>query len=102
VENHEVTRAAMLLTPEPLKNERTEAFQFHRSPQGRGDMKGEGKYRAFYDDIVANKQIWMDFFDLRGNALQAEHTCAILVRMLLRQLLLLQLARPTIYAFVTF
>jgi hypothetical protein len=102
VENHKVMRAAMLLTPERLKNERTEAFKFHRSTQGRGHMKGEGKYRAFYDDIVASKQIWMEFFDLRGNALQAEHTCALLVRMLLSQFSLLQLAHPTKYAFVTF
>jgi hypothetical protein len=43
-------------------------------------MKGEAKYRALYDDIVANKQIWMAFFDERDNYMHAEHTCGILVR----------------------
>ena len=55
-------------------------FDFFSSSQGRGQYKGEGKYRALYDDIVANKPIWMSFFDEKGNILQAEHTCAILVR----------------------
>ena len=68
------------------------------SSQGRGQYKGEGKYRALYDDIVANKPIWMSFFnekdniivakkpiwmsffDEKDNILQAEHTCAILLR----------------------
>ncbi len=39
--------------------------------------------RALYDDIVASKETWMTFFDERGNALQAEHTSALLVKMLL-------------------
>ncbi len=58
-------------------------------------MKGEGKYRALYDDIVASKETWMTFFDERGNALQAEHTSALLVKMLFDsdQLQLEQLAR---------
>ena len=58
-------------------------------------MKGEGKYRALYDDIVASKETWMTFFDERGNALQAEHTSALLVKMLSdsHQLQLEQLAR---------
>ena len=45
-------------------------------------MKGEGKYRALYDDIVANKQLWMAFFDEKDNYIHAEHTCDILVRMI--------------------
>ena len=37
---------------------------------GRGNFKGEGKYRAYYDDIVASKQLWMAFFDdTEGNPL---------------------------------
>jgi hypothetical protein len=58
-------------------------------------MKGEGKYRALYDDIVASKETWMTLFDERGNVLQAEHTSALLVNMLSdsRQLKLEQLAR---------
>jgi hypothetical protein len=58
-------------------------------------MKGEGKYRALYDDIAASKETWMTFSDERGNALQAEHTSALLVKMLLDsdQLQLEQLAR---------
>ena len=60
---------------------------------GRGNMKGEGKYRALYDDIVANKQLWMAFFDEKDNYVHAEHTCGILVRMLLRSTL--QLTRAT-------
>jgi hypothetical protein len=46
-------------------------------------MKGECKYRALYDDIVANKQQWMAFFDERDNYVHAEHTVDILVRMIL-------------------
>jgi hypothetical protein len=49
---------------------------------GRGNMKGEGKYRALYEDIAANKQQWMAFFDERDNYVHAEHTCGILVRMM--------------------
>ncbi len=45
-------------------------------------MKGEGKYRALYDDIVANKQLWMAFFDEKDNYMHAEHTCGTLVRMM--------------------
>jgi hypothetical protein len=63
---------------------------------GRGNMKGEAKYRALYDDIVANKQLWMAFFDERDNYVHAEHTCGILVRMLLpSKLKPLQLTRAT-------
>jgi len=54
-------------------------------------MKGEGKYRALYDDIVANKQLWMAFFDAKDNYVHAEHTCGILVR----KLKPLQLKRAT-------
>jgi hypothetical protein len=50
---------------------------------GRGNMKGECKYRALYDDIVANKQLWMAFFDEKDNYVHAEHTVDILVRMIL-------------------
>ena len=53
-----------------------------RVSNGRGNMKGEGKYRALYDDIVANKQLWMAFFDEKDNYIHAEHTCDILVRMI--------------------
>ena len=59
-------------------------------------MKGECKYRALYDDIVANKQLWMAFFDEKDNYVHAEHTCGILVRMLLpSKLNPLPLARAT-------
>ncbi len=57
---------------------------------GRGNMKGEAKYRALYEDIVASKQIWMAFFDERANYVHAEHTCGMLVRTL--ALNLIQLA----------
>jgi hypothetical protein len=41
-------------------------------------MKGESLYREYYDDIVANREKWMDFFDYKENSVHAEHTCGIL------------------------
>jgi hypothetical protein len=40
----------------------------------------EQKYRILYDDIVANKQMWMDWFDIRDNYRHVENVCGILVR----------------------
>ena len=65
--NHATTFQAQLISP---------------LSHGRGNFKGEGKYRAYYDDIVASKQLWMAFFDVRANYVHAEHTCGILVRLL--------------------
>jgi hypothetical protein len=35
-------------------------------------------YRAYYDNIVENKSLQMEFFNERGNSEHAEHTCGIL------------------------
>ena len=47
-------------------------------PKGRGNLKGESLYKDYFDDIVANREQWMVFFDHRENAVHAEHTCGIL------------------------
>jgi hypothetical protein len=51
-----------------------------------GDLRShegyrEEKYRLLYDDIAANQEMWMDFFDDKFNYRHAENTCGILVRM---------------------
>lgn len=43
-----------------------------------GNMKYEGSYKAYYDDLLAYESIWMSFFDHRDNYEHAEHTCGIL------------------------
>jgi len=35
-------------------------------------------YRAYYDNIVENKSLQMEFFNERGNSEHAEPTCGIL------------------------
>jgi hypothetical protein len=40
----------------------------------------EEKYRILYDDIAANQEMWMEFFDDKFNYRHAENTCGILVR----------------------
>jgi hypothetical protein len=47
-------------------------------PGARGNMRGEASYRAYYDDLVVDRSIWMAFFDERDNYQHAEHTCGIL------------------------
>lgn len=42
----------------------------------------EEKYRILYDDIAANQEMWMEFFDDKFNYRHAENTCGILVRTL--------------------
>jgi hypothetical protein len=41
----------------------------------------EEKYRALYDDMKANTQLWMHFLDERSNYNHAENICGILVRL---------------------
>ena len=44
-----------------------------------GNMKGEGAYRAYYEDLAGpDRGLWLGFFDHPGNSEQAEHTCGIL------------------------
>lgn len=54
---------------------------FSRSPRtskSLGNMKGEQAYRDYYDDIVADREKWMAFFDEKENFQHAEQTCGIL------------------------
>lgn len=41
-------------------------------------MKGEAKYREYYDGILQEKDVWMNFFEHPGNMQHCEHTCGIL------------------------
>jgi hypothetical protein len=63
-----------------LKQAAVNAFQtgFSSSGTGRGNFKGEGSYREFYDDLEDNKEQWMSFFDVAENYEHAEHSCGIL------------------------
>lgn len=44
----------------------------------RGNFRGEAAYRAYYDDLVADRASWMRFFDHPLNMDHACNTCCIL------------------------
>jgi len=48
------------------------------SSGGRGNMRGEQAYRAYYDDLEDNREQWLAFFDIHQHHMDAEHTCGIL------------------------
>ncbi|KAJ1471750.1 hypothetical protein T484DRAFT_1976931 [Baffinella frigidus] len=48
------------------------------SAGGRGNMRGEQAYRAYYDDLEANREQWLAFFDMHQHYGDAEQTCGIL------------------------
>ena len=63
-----------------LKQAATNAFR-EGAPalEGRlGNFRGERAYRLYMEDIEDNRAEWMAFFDHKGNAEHAEHTCGIL------------------------
>jgi hypothetical protein len=64
----------------PLKQVATIEFKTGPATRAgaRGNMRGEASYRAYYDDLVADRSIWMTFFDELDNYEHAEHTCGIL------------------------
>lgn len=43
-----------------------------------GNLKGEKSFRDYYEDLEANKDQWLSFFDHPGNCEHMEHTCGIL------------------------
>ena len=43
-----------------------------------GNFRSERAYRTYYDELSLNNEIWMAFFNERGNHEQTEHTCSIL------------------------
>ena len=55
-----------------------EFLQGASSRSKRGNMKGEQAYREYFDDLVANREAWLLFFDHPQNYEHAEHTCGIL------------------------
>lgn len=64
----------------PLKQAATLDFQMGPSskPGARGNFKGEALYKEYYEELVANKAMWMTFFDHQANYLHTEHTCGIM------------------------
>lgn len=63
-----------------LKQEAYSAFFTGPSTSGTklGNLQYEKKYKDYYEDIVANEDEWMTFFDHPDNHEHAEHTCGIL------------------------
>ncbi len=63
-----------------LKQEAHSAFLTGPSQSGTklGNLQYEGKYKDYYEDIVANEDDWLTFFDHPDNSEHAEHTCGIL------------------------
>ena len=74
-----------------LKQAATMEFQGRAPPSdardGRGNFKGEAAYRAYHEDLVADRATWEPFFDEPMHSEHAEHTCGILgtLATLLRQ-----------------
>ncbi len=63
-----------------LKQEAHSAFETgpSKSATTLGNLQYEGKYKDYYEDMVANEDEWMTFFDHPDNHVHAEHTCGIL------------------------
>jgi hypothetical protein len=62
-----------------LKQEATMAFREGCAGGSKlGNFKGEGLYRKYFDDLVADRVLWLSFFDHRDHYEHAEHTCGIL------------------------
>ena len=74
-----------------LKQAATMEFQGRAPPSdardGRGNFKGEAAYRAYHEDLVADRATWEPFFDEPMHSEHAEHACGILgtLATLLRQ-----------------